>query len=83
MLQIPNIERLRVGALFLSWPQGLLPLVEVRSPPAKFDARITGKTKEPALHTETAKALSDKGLLLLELGRLRGGKPPASFANRT
>jgi hypothetical protein len=68
MLQTFEIGRLPAGQWIPGWEQGLLPLT-VEPPPRTYPVARPDNAKEPAPRTETARALSDKGLSLYNLDR--------------
>jgi tetratricopeptide (TPR) repeat protein len=68
MLQTFEIGRLPAGQWIPGWEQGLLPLT-VEPPPRTYPVARPDNAKEPAPRTETARALSDKGLSLYTLDR--------------
>jgi hypothetical protein len=71
MLEILETGRFPAGIWIPGWQQGLLPLTEAPAPSPRAYPIVprADKAKEPVLHPETANALSEKGLLLYELGR--------------
>jgi hypothetical protein len=69
MLEILETGRLPAGIGIPSWLQELLSLAEAPPRHAHPIVPRADKAKEPALYTETAQLLSDKGFLLWQLGR--------------